>query len=440
MARRFALILSLLLVTVAAGACRQAPDFDDRLSVIVRPYRFSILRWQLDQLFGRSGSEPAAEALHVGDGTDSELVLEYFSLISRMRALQREINAITLGSQSGDLDALTAELERLQSAASSLRQPVQRVMGGQIREALSAQGIHNPLDRHIRLRFGFPPLNFRLDQPPNLLVISPRDRIESIREVMLVQDLNVDQFERIEAQVDALGVSSMVTELGGFGGTYPTFVAADATLPWTLSTATEEWLHQYLAFTPLGFTYLLDSIGVARDYEVATMNETLAGMVSDEVAAIVLDEFYPQYGYPQRPGTGGEATFDFNRTMRELRLAVDELLASGEIERAEQLMEERRQFLVSKGYYIRKLNQAYFAFYGTYADEPTSVSPIGAEMRELRRRSTSLREFLNTAAGMTGRKDLVDALEAPQEQDLLARTVGDSQRGLFPVLEPTASG
>ena len=69
-------------------------------------------------------------------------------------------------------------------------------------------------------------------------------------------------------------------------------------------------------------------------------------------------------------------------------------------------MEQKRQFLAEKGYYIRKLNQAYFAFHGTYADKPTSISPIGFDMKELRNQSASLKEFLETVASMTSRQDL----------------------------------
>jgi len=66
------------------------------------------------------------------------------------------------------------------------------------------------------------------------------------------------------------------------------------------------------------------------------------------------------------------------------------------------------------GHYIRKLNQAYFAFYGTYADRPTSISPIGLELKELRSQSVSLKDFLNEVAAMTSRQDLRDSLNNPQ--------------------------
>jgi hypothetical protein len=99
--------------------------------------------------------------------------------------------------------------------------------------------------------------------------------------------------------------------------------------------------------------------------------------------------------------------FDFNAAMREIRKTVDDYLAKTQVDEAEKYMNEQQQFLASKGYYIRKLNQAYFAFYGTYADGPTSIDPVGGQLRSLRDHSASLKEFLDTASGLTGSEDLV---------------------------------
>ena len=139
------------------------------------------------------------------------------------------------------------------------------------------------------------------------------------------------------------------------------------------------------------------------------MNETLAGMVSQEIASMVFQKYYSGYEHQQKQPT--EVEFDFNREMREIRRAVDDYLARGEVEPAEDFMEERRQYLASMGYYIRKLNQAYFAFHGAYADSPTSIDPIGLEFKQLRSRSASLKDFLNTAAAMSSRQDLSLSIE-----------------------------
>ena len=97
--------------------------------------------------------------------------------------------------------------------------------------------------------------------------------------------------------------------------------------------------------------------------------------------------------------------------MRETRLRADELLAAGNIEEAEVYMEERRRVFVENGHLIRKLNQAYFAFYGTYATSAASVSPIGGQMEELRRRSGSVGEFLKTVAEFGTYQEFLDYLE-----------------------------
>ena len=98
--------------------------------------------------------------------------------------------------------------------------------------------------------------------------------------------------------------------------------------------------------------------------------------------------------------------FDFNKEMREIRLTVDDYLSQGEVEEAERFMEEKRQFLADNGYYIRKLNQAYFAFHGSYADSPTSVSPIGGELEKLREDSPSLGNFIKTVSGISSYEEL----------------------------------
>jgi hypothetical protein len=99
--------------------------------------------------------------------------------------------------------------------------------------------------------------------------------------------------------------------------------------------------------------------------------------------------------------------------MRKTRVHVEELLAQGRVEEAEAYMEERRELFWEHGHSIRKLNQAYFAFYGSYADVPggaAGADPVGPAVRELRRRSGSLAEFVGRMASMTSFGDLRSAL------------------------------
>jgi hypothetical protein len=82
-------------------------------------------------------------------------------------------------------------------------------------------------------------------------------------------------------------------------------------------------------------------------------------------------------------------------------------------------MEMRRAMFVENGYRIRKLNQAYFAFYGSYADQPgaTGADPIGPALRELRFYSPSLQDYIHLVRGLTSFNEVQAALD-----DLRARS------------------
>jgi len=254
----------------------------------------------------------------------------------------------------------------------------------------------------------FPPMIFKLTKPPHLLVISPREEIVYFDRLLLREELSDMEMERIEAAIDALGFSSLVAELGGFGGTYPTIVGDFYYIDDTISAIVEEWFHQYLVFRPLGFLYFLDSTGIIHSQDIVTMNETLADMVSHEISAEVCALHYPDEKLRSIEKEGQD--FNFDAEMRETRTEADRYLAHGEVETAEQYMEQRRKMFEDNGYYIRKLNQAYFAFHGIYGTDPGSVSPIHEDLKELRARSASLESFIARVAAMTSYAELKDTL------------------------------
>ena len=102
--------------------------------------------------------------------------------------------------------------------------------------------------------------------------------------------------------------------------------------------------------------------------------------------------------------------FSFDREMRQTRLHVDELLAQNQIEEAEAYMEDRRRLFVDGGYNIRKLNQAYFAFYGSYATSPSAANPIGGQLEWLRAQYPSLRAFVADVSHVNGHPEFLALL------------------------------
>jgi hypothetical protein len=379
------------LALVLAGAA--PPNWDREVDRAIALHRFSYFRWHLRQyaeLLRPVRTPEQAQSDPAG------YVIDYFARVARARALAETPDGLPPDEQE---------------ALDNMRPVAERILAAQVREVYREQGIYGPADRFLRLPVTFPPLWFALEPPPHLLVISPRTEIASLRQDLLVQTMDLATMEAIEQQVEALDLSALVTGIGGLGATYPAVVSDDSSLRYTIDTVAEEWLHQYLAFTPLGWRYVLHLLGVREDYALAQINESLAGIVTTEIGNGVWERYYA----PRSPGAGPPVVepdpFDFSAFMRETRVQADALLAEGAIEEAEAWMESRQLIVVAEGYRIRKLNQAYFAFHGTYADAPGSTTPIGDQLRALRATSMSLTDFLNTAAGLRTYDDLLELLE-----------------------------
>jgi hypothetical protein len=245
----------------------------------------------------------------------------------------------------------------------------------------------------------FPPVLVALTPPPNVLVIAPRTELRVI-DTSVLQPMDVAAQEQLEASADSTGVSSLVAPIGGLA-TYPSMVLEDDSPQRVLSSVAHEWLHQYLVFYPLGAGYWASQ-------QTREINETTAEMVGQEVG----NQLVASLGLPALPPPTQRtaAAFDFTAFMRETRLATERLLAAGEVDAAERYMEARRVELQGHGYTIRKLNQAYFALYGSYGEgfAASPANPIAALLHRLRDRSSTLGEFIFSVREIT----TVDELRA----------------------------
>jgi len=291
------------------------------------------------------------------------------------------------------------ELRNSLSSVESGTDTVTHTLDADIERALRQQGIA-----------ALPPVRSRFEQPPLLLVVSPRERILYLDRLLLQPAMDLTRIEELENNITELGLSALVVKIGGFGAAYPAVVSPSLPMKSMVEAAVEEWAHQYLALKPLGFLYLLDCLGFAQDPGVITMNETLAGMIADEIGSIVYSSYAETAASQQNSRT--DDGFDFAAEMRLTRRQVDGLLAAGEVEQAETYMNGRRAFFESRGYYIRKLNQAYFAFHGIYGQDPGSAGPIYAQMTGLREASGSLSEFVDRVSAMTGPAALQEAVDS----------------------------
>ncbi len=257
----------------------------------------------------------------------------------------------------------------------------------------------------LESRFGliWPPVDIRFGEPPTLLVISPRDRIDMTGAVFL--DPDIEPFERDEFEkrvFEEVNHAAYVDDLAGLA-TFPNMVNDLYSTRTIIRTAAHEWLHAYWFFHPFGRNYF-------ASMEMTTLNETAATLAGNEIGDIVFERMGGDLSEnARRYEASDKSDPNFTKFMRETRIEAERLLEEGKVEEAEEYMRKRQWELRLRGYYIRKLNQAYFAFRGRYADSPASISPVGDQMDELRSYMSDVGEFI----------DVISEVSNPAEFDAL---------------------
>jgi hypothetical protein len=399
----FWLTILLLMMAVLLGAS-SVPISDplEQVRALTRPIEFDYVTWTLDALGLKLSQAALDTSSYISEKDRSQTVLDALDLVHQINALDAQIYQIFSDPAVTDPEAATQALrlqrKQLQDQRDKLEPLAEAILQDQIGEIAAESG----------LTFGgqaIPPVLYHTTPPPDALIISPRDVIRQDQDISISPDISVDQMDILEGKVDkALNVSSLVVGIGGIG-LYPTMVMETTDINNLTEVIAHEWVHNYLTIRPLGFSY-------TNSPELRTMNETVASLAGKELGRAVIAKYYPEFLPPEAPTSTAAAAnsqpnsppvFDFRAEMHATRVRVDQLLAEGKIEEAETYMEQRRVFFWEHGYLIRKLNQAYFAFYGAYADEPggaAGADPVGAAVRLLRGKSTSLADFINRIAWM----------------------------------------
>lgn len=400
------LILVLCLCVLPPSGQAPKPTVWDE---IAGRYVFSITEWELGNFFNKWGYslEQFFIPQKIPQQESVQRVEDYLSLAQNASSLQDTINRDKAedNSSQADIESLEAQLAQLTKQMHSLQDQVEAIVEGQISSVLSDEGLDKTINLAGGINILFPPVDFQFQEEPNVLIVSPRDKIELTKTILLSPDLSLEQEEDMENEVAAIGMSGLVQRVGGVA-TYPSIIPQDISLQYLLSAVAHEWMHHYFYFHPLGRNYW-------ANYDMTSINETAADLGGSEIGQLVYQRYYAQTGNETTsppPATPSQPAFDFNKEMRQIRVTVDQMLAQGQIDEAEQYMEQMREYLARNGYYIRKLNQAYFAFYGTYSDQPGSVSPIGGYLQELRQESPSLGDFIKTVSGIASYDQLLHAI------------------------------
>ena len=366
-------------------------------------HRYNLVWWEASNLLDK-WTHRLADMLSGPSGGRAALD-EYLQLSREIGRLDHEIGKLAAVDYTHDHESLMpleSELARVKAARDAVRNDAEEVIESTVSAVLSELGLgaFGPLD--------YPPVDIRLDDPPSVVVTSPRLAIHRSDEALVIPGLSMEEREDIEdSLLERADLSALVSDIGGVA-TYPAIVSPSIPLRHILEVTAHEWLHHYLVahFKPLG-------LKTFQSNEMLTINETLASIFGREVGDLAFVKLGGVIDTPADPESSkaDERPFDFIKEMRATRLRVDGLLAEGRIEEAERYMEERRKLFVENGYYLRKINQAYFALTGTYAEQPQSSSPVGDQMRELRAMISDLKTFVSTVSAVSSPREFTSLVE-----------------------------
>jgi len=384
----------------------------ERVRAFTRPIEFDYLSWTLDALGVKLGQLALHTAGYLDYSEQSKTVLSELDVVSQIHQIEAKLNDIYSDPTISDPETVAADLleqlRELRNQQAQLEPLAETILQNQV----------STIAAETDLTFGgqaIPSVLYRTTPPPDALIISPRDVIRQDQNISISPEINIDQIEKLEDRVDkSLNVSSLVVGIDGIG-LYPTMVQEPTDINRLAEVVAHEWIHNYLTIHPLGFSYL-------NSPELRTMNETAASIAGTELGRAIVERYYPEFLPPLPPPvTPNESQmepssppiFNYQTEMRHTRVTTDRLLSEGKIEAAETYMEQRRQFFWENGYHFRKINQAFFAFHGAYADQPGGPAgddPVGAAVRLLREKSTSLADFINRMAWMWNFEQLREAV------------------------------
>jgi len=372
-----------------------------------RPYEFDYVSWVVSALGQKITQSSLKVYRYIPAGEERQIVLDYLNLRNQINQSQDILISVLSDPQLENRDQAAAEikeeLDEMRSRREDAAPFVEQIIQGQMNHALVNLG----MSAGGQL---VPPVLYRSEPDSYALIVSPRDEIQQAANLMLIRNLTLDEIIHLEETIEGeLNLSALVVGIGGVG-LYPSMVIETGNLDWLIHVIGHEWTHNFLTIRPLGANYFTSP-------ELTTINETIADLSADEIQRETFLLYYPEFLPAESVAEESEETpppdppdpipeedvFDFRAEMHITRLEVDRLLVEGEINKAEAYMENRRLFFRENGYLIRKLNQAYFAFHGSYAAAPGGAADaegvdLGSQLRELKAIASSYAAFMHEVA------------------------------------------
>lgn len=377
------------------------------VDLAVYPVKYSILEWEITHIPKKWAHRFLAGAPHKTRNEQITQIEEFFNLGIELRQLERRMlfadNVAEAQSFSPAEAALPIDqVSNIKVSRQLLQSQVEATIEKELSSILKEADLSSPLGV-------FPPVDVVFTSSPHLLIMSPRNKIERKHDILLQPGLSIPEKESLEREISLAetDLSIYIEDTGGVA-VYPSVVNDTLGLQNAAEITSHEWIHHWLVFRPLGRNFW-------NGAEMSSLNETVATLAGQELGDKLFTSLTGNIVERTPPifnTTTDPEHFDFRSEMRQTRRKTEEYLAEGRIEEAESYMEERRRLFIANGYPIRKLNQAYFAFHGTYAASAASISPIGDQVQKLRDHSDSLADFLRTVSRFGTYQEFLDHLNS----------------------------
>jgi hypothetical protein len=450
-------------------------------------YEFNYVAWEVDALWQKAQQMLFGYHAYIDETQGKGLVIDYLIRVGRVQTLDSQIEqsyALNTPEAKRQRQSWIAERDALLKVLRSHQFLVEPIIEDHIEAVLRDLGFATGGQV-------VPPVSFRFVNPPDVLVVSPRhtiqqDLIFSLRTLSPEEVVYLEN--KLSAAVPDDSVR--VTGIGGVG-IYPAMVQETRFAAFAYEVVAHEWAHHYLFLYPSGQQYLATPEARIINETTATVFGNALGLLvlerfyADEVAqGRVFVPDYPNladFSPPQetapppsetvfvlpteaetgiyqeriratadylmtlnRPDLAQQVLNTWNRLaqvrgfpptanpmpgeadqgvmLNRTRLTTDYLLALGHIPAAEMYMDAQGRKLG-----IRRLNQAWFAFYGGYQAEPiagggvdfsvTDVTdpayrgdPIGPAIQEIYELAPTPYDFLLALRDITTREALLNRL------------------------------
>ncbi|MCY4580216.1 MAG: hypothetical protein OXD31_14365, partial [Chloroflexi bacterium] len=192
------------------------------------PYLFNITMWEVDNALNKWVFKVKSALSGDGEAGREQDTRDYFAIngeMAHVRGKLRDASALDLHDETAKMQALLNDTE---AEADELSRGAEETIEAYISAVAVAEGLG---------MFGevvFPPVDVRLTQPPKLLIVSPRERIDRKHDALLRPDMNLSEREAVEYRIlREDNLSALVEDIGGLA-TYPASVANGHPMRWTV--------------------------------------------------------------------------------------------------------------------------------------------------------------------------------------------------------------